>query len=183
LEPYEAERHLILGTKDSAETLAQLEYAWYEADDSHTAPLYAARGVLPYLLVGNLRAANKYFLLFTSRLSHKANLGMQEVSTSSSDLKVYPSLPLLNFLGLLLLAVERGEAALYRQLRSHYAANLSDVNWGEALDKIGEMYFGISIPRQGNPMMDMLGNMFMGGGLGGGKKGRAVDAPSTPGLD
>lgn len=108
---------------------------------------------------------------------------MQEVSTSSSDLKVYPSLPLLNFLGLLLLAVERGEAGLYRQLRSHYAANLSDVNWGEALDKIGEMYFGINIPRQGNPMMDMLGNMFMGGGLGGGNKGKKLDAPGTPGLD
>lgn len=184
LEPYDAERHLILGTKDSPETLAQLEYSWYEADESHTAPLYAARGVLPYLLVGNLRAANKYFLLFTSRLSQKANLGMQEVSTSSSDLKVYPSLPLLNFLGLLLLAVERGEAGLYRQLKSHYSANLSDVNWGEALEKVGEMYFGISIPRQGNPMMDMLGNMFMGGGLGGGKKGgKKLDAPGTPGLD
>jgi hypothetical protein len=188
LEPYDAERHLVLGTKDSPETLAQLEYSWYEADESHTAPLYAARGVLPYLLTGNLRAANKFFLLFTSRLAQKANLSVQEVSTSSSDLRVYPSLPLLNFLGLLLLAVERGEAALYRQLKSHYAAHLNDVNWGDALDQIGEMYFGIKIPRGGNPMMDMLGNMFMGGGFGGGSSkgngtGKKIDAPATPGLD
>jgi hypothetical protein len=101
---------------------------------------------------------------------------------------VYPSLPLLNFLGLLLLAVERGEAALYRQLKSHYASHLKDVNFGEALEQIGEMYFGIKQPRQGNPMMDMLGNMFMGGmggGMGGGNKkpARNLDAPSTPGLD
>ncbi|PSN71030.1 DUF410-domain-containing protein [Corynespora cassiicola Philippines] len=180
LEPYDAERHLVLGTKDSPETLAQLEYAWYEADDSHTAPLYAARGVLPYLLTGNLRAANKFFLIFTSKLGQKSNLSVQEVSTSSSDLRVYPSLPLLNFLGLLLLAVERGEAALYRQLKSHYSSHLKDVNWSEALDQIGEMYFNIKIPRQGNPMMDMLGNMFMGGGGGGGKK---KDAPAALGLD
>ncbi|KAH7122557.1 hypothetical protein B0J11DRAFT_342421 [Dendryphion nanum] len=188
LEPYDAERHLILGTKDSPETLAQLEYSWYEADDSHTAPLYAARGVLPYLVVGNLRAANKFFLLFSSRLAQKANLGVQEVSTSSSEVRVYPSLPLLNFLGLLLLAVERADPSLYRQLKSHYATHLKDVNWGEALDEIGQMYFGIRIPRQGNPMMDMLGSM-LGGGLGGGggggaKKGKSLGAPApAPGLD
>jgi hypothetical protein len=184
LEPYEAERHLVLGTKDSPEILASLEYTWYGSDESHTAPLYCARGVLPYLLTGNLRAANKFFLLFTSKLSQKSNLAVQEVSTAHSDLRVYPSLPLLNFLGLLLLAVERGEAALYRQLKSHYASHLRDTNWGEALDQVGEMYFGIKMPRQGNPMMDMIGNMFMGGGGGGGKKDqKAVGAPAAAGLD
>lgn len=178
LEPYDAERHLVLGTKDSPEALASLEYAWFSSDDSHTAPLYCARGVLPYLLAGNLRASNKFFLLFTSYLSKQPSLGVQEVSTSSADLRVYPSLPLLNFLGLLLLAVERGEAGLFRQLKSHYSSHLRDVNWDDALEQIGEMYFGIKIPRQGNPMMDMLGSMFMGGGLGGqGKK------PPTAGVD
>lgn len=182
LEPYDAERHLILGTKDSPETLATLEYAWYTSDDSHTAPLYAARGALPYLLAGNLRAANKFFLLFTSYLSKQPGLGAQQVSTASSDLRVYPSLPLLNFLGLLLLAVERGDPSLFRQLKSHYAAQLRDVNWGEALDTLGEMYFGIKVPRQGNPMMDMLGSMFGGGGLGGGAA-KGAKKPPIAGLD
>ncbi|KZM21873.1 uncharacterized protein EKO05_0003173 [Ascochyta rabiei] len=185
LEPYDAERHLVLGTKDSAEVLANLEFAWYTADDSHTAPLYAARGALPYLLAGNLRAANKFFLLFTSRLSSKPGLQTQQVSTSASDLRVYPSLPLLNFLGLLLLSVERGDSSLYRQLKSHYAAHLKEVNWDEALDQIGEMYFGIRIPKQGNPMFDMLGSMF-GGSMGGGAKNPAAGnktLPPTGGLD
>jgi golgi to ER traffic protein 4 len=83
--------------------------------------------------------------------------------------------------------VERGEAALFRQLKSHYAAHLKDVNWGDALDQVGEMYFGIKVPRQGNPMMDMIGNMFMGGGLGGGSGGsgskKKVGAPAAAGLD
>ena len=68
-EPYEAERHLAYGTRDSAPLLANLEYTWYTADDSHTAALYAARALFPFLLSGNLRAANTAFLLFTSRLS------------------------------------------------------------------------------------------------------------------
>jgi hypothetical protein len=179
-EPYDAERHLILGTKDSPETLALLEYAWYTEDVPHTAPLYAARGVLPYLITGNLRAANKFFLLFTSKLQSNPALGVQEVSTSSSDMRVYPSLPLLNFLGLLLLAVERGAPDLFRQLRSHYAAYLKDVGLlDEALEQIGEMYFGIKPPRQGNPMMDMLGSMFSGG-FGGGGGGAAKGTKSIP---
>ena len=116
------------------------------------------------------------------------------MSTKSSDLRVYTTLPLLNFLGLLLLSVERGDPSLYRQLKSHYAQELKDVSWSEALEPIGEQYFGIKIPRQGNPMFDMLGSMFgggMGGGGGGGGGGGAAKKsiggrPSTPaasGLD
>lgn len=84
--------------------------------------------------------------------------------------------------------MERGDPSLYRQLKSHYAADLKDVNWNEALDQIGEMYFGIKIPRQGNPMFDMLGSMF-GGGMGGGGGGGANKSsgnrslPSAAGLD
>lgn len=77
---------------------------------------------------------------------------------------------------------------MFRQLKSHYATNLKDVNWTEALDQLGEMYFSIKIPRQGNPMMDMLGGMFGGGGFGGGgggaKKSSAKGiAPAAAGLD
>jgi golgi to ER traffic protein 4 len=190
-EPYDAERHLILGTKDSAETLAKLEYAWYAEDESHTAPIYAARAVLPYLLVGNLRAANKSFLIFTSQLSSSnPGIPVQQVSSSSSDLRVYPSLPLLNFLGLLLLAVQRGDAGLFRMLKAHYAAHLKELEgaWDEALAQVGEMYFGIRIPSQSNPFMEMMGNMLMGGGGAGKKKAdkKKIDPPSkpgTPGLD
>jgi golgi to ER traffic protein 4 len=41
------------------------------------------------------------------------------------------------------------------------------------------MYFGISVPRQSNPMMDMLGNMFMGGG----SKAKKGNAPAPAALD
>lgn len=174
-EPYEAERHLALGTKDSPEQLAKVEYEWYTQDDSHTAALYAARAVFPYLLTGNLRSANKALLIFNSRLtSSNKSLGVQEVSSTSSDIRLFPSLPLLNFLSLLLLAIQRGGSDLYRQLAKHYTPHIKEVGmWDDALAQIGEMYFGIKIPKQGNPLFDMMGSMLFGGSGGSAK-------PSTP---
>lgn len=177
-EPYEAERHLILGTKDSPEVLARLEYDWYSEDEEpSTAPLYVARAVLPYLVIGNLRAANQSFLLFTKRLSTThPGLGTQEASAGASKdppvLRVYPSLPLLNYLGALLLAVGRGDPSLFNVLKNHYAANLKDLGgaWDDALAQIGESYFGIKIPSATNPMFDMMGSLLGMGGGGGGKK-------------
>lgn len=184
-EPYDAERHLALGTKDSPEQLAKCEYEWYTQDEPATAALYAARAIFPYLLVGNLRSANKAHLIFTSRLSSSnKSLSVQEVSSKSSDMRVYPILPLLNFLGLLLLAVQRGSSDLYKQLAKHYAPHVKEVGvWDDALAQIGEMYFGIRIPRQGNPLFDMMGSMM---GFGGGSpkpKPKKVDVPPPPAAD
>lgn len=157
---------MILGTSESAETLAKLEYEWYTHDEPHTAAIYASRAVLPYLLTGNLRSANKALLIFTSRLSTaNPSLGVQEVSSASSDVRVYPALPLLNFLNMLLLTIQRGSADLFRQLTAHYATQIRDLGiWDDALAQIGEQYFAIKVPRQGNPLLDMMGSMLFGGG-------------------
>ncbi|PSS10593.1 hypothetical protein M430DRAFT_108713 [Amorphotheca resinae ATCC 22711] len=184
---YEAERHLTLGTKDSPEIFARLEYEWYTQDDSHTAALYAARAVFPYLLTGNVRDASRSLRLFTSRLTEaNKNLTVQDVSSGSSDIRIYPSLPLLNFLGLLLLAVQKGGADLFQRLKTKYAAQIREAGtWDEALTSVGEMYFGIQRPRQGNPLFDMMGSMF-GGGAGAAKpqpKRVGGSAPVAEGLD
>ena len=176
----------MLGTQDSAEVLAKLEFRWYKDDAASTAAQYAARAVLPYLLIGNLRAANKSLLLFTSALGGAGGeqLDVFEVSSKMSDLRVYPGAPLLNFLGLLLLAAQRGSADLFRQLRSHYAKDLARAGWDEALAQIGQMYFGIKVPTQANPLLDMMGSLFMGGkGAGGKKQGRGDASPAPPPVD
>jgi hypothetical protein len=179
---YDAERHLALGTKDSPELLANMEYEWYKEDDSHTAALYVARAIFPYLLAGNVRDANKSLRLFTSRLAEaNKNLAAQDVSSNGSDIKIYPSLPLLNFLGLLMLAITKTSADLFRQLRNHYAAHIKEAGtWDEPLEIVAEMYFGITRPRQGNPLLDMMGSMFGGGAAAAPKK---PSAPVAEGLD
>ncbi|ROW15400.1 hypothetical protein VPNG_02412 [Cytospora leucostoma] len=191
-ETNEAERHLILGTRDSAEVLTRMEYEWYKEDESHTAALYCARAVLPYLLVANVRAATTSYAAFTSALSGDkgAGLGVQDVASGSADVRIFPSLPLLNFLGLLLLAVQKGTPDLFRQLQAKYATHIAEIGaWDEALEMIAEMYFGIQRPRQSNPLFDMMGSLFGGGMPGGGAGGarkppvRRVEAPSAEGLD
>lgn len=187
LDAYEAERHLTLGTKDSPEVFVKLEYEWYTQDDSHTAALYAARAVFPYLLTGNVRDASKSLRLFTSRLTEeRKGLAVQDVSSNSSDMRIYPSIPLLNFLGLLLLAVQKGTADLFKQLKTKYATHIKEVGvWDEALTTVAEIYFGIQRPRQGNPLMDMMGSMFGGGGVPGKPQPKRVGgaAPVAEGLD
>jgi hypothetical protein len=186
----DAERHLILGTKDSPEVLTRMEYEWYKQDESHTAAIYAARAILPYLLVANVRAANVSYRAFISTLSEEnKGLGVQDVSSQGSDVRIFPSLPLLNFLGLLLLAVQKGSPDLFRQLRNKYASNISELGgaWDQALEMIAEMYFGIQRPRQSNPLFDMMGSLFGGGAPGGAGSrpaARRVEAaPTAEGLD
>lgn len=183
----DAERHLILGTRDSPDTLVRLEYKWYKQDESHTAPLYAARAVLPYLLTANVRAANASYRAFISALTEEnKSLGVQDVSSQGSDVRVFPSLPLLNFLGLLLLAVQKQSPDLFRQLKTKYGGHLAELGgaWDQALEMIAEMYFGIQRPRQSNPLLDMMGSLFGGApGAAPGKPTRRVEAPAAEGLD
>ncbi|KAI1328816.1 DUF410-domain-containing protein [Xylariaceae sp. FL0255] len=191
-EAYDAEKHLILGTKDSAEVLARMEYKWFKEDDPHTAATYAGRAVLPYLISANVRAANTSYRIFTTALNedNPGKLGVQDVSSNSADLRVYPSIPLLNFLGLLLLAIQRSSPELYRQLVTKYSSHLKDLDmWNEALEMIAEMYFGIQKPRQSNPLMDMMSGFFGGGGApgSGSSKKPAIKGPTpmpaAEGLD
>lgn len=186
---YDAERHLLLGTRDSPSVLANLEFSWYTQDSPDTAPLYCARCVLPYLLVGNIRAATQAHLLFTSKLP--PTLAFENVSSENGkvDARVYPSLPLLNFLTLLLVAVQRGAGGrqAFSQLRSKYRAYLEEQaggTWDEALEMVGESWFGVRRPRpQGNPLMDMMGSMFAGGGGGGSGRSQGARAPPAVGVD
>lgn len=178
----------MLGTRDSPEVLARMEYAWYKENESHTAGDFAGRAVLPYLLVGNVRGANAALRAFTAALERDSgSLGAQEVGGRCGEIKVYPSIPLLNFLSLLLLAVQRGSAELYKQLITKYSAHLKEGgSWFDALDAIAEMYFGVKRPRQANPLFDMMGSLFGGGGGGAAQQRRPaarVEAPAPEGLD
>ncbi|KAJ2904286.1 hypothetical protein MKZ38_008345 [Zalerion maritima] len=174
-----AEHHLVLGTKDSPDVLVRLQYAWYRKNDSHTAPFFCARSVLPYLLMRNLRSANAAYDRFVALLTtDNPNLGTQEVrgSVNACKLRVFPSLPLLNFLGFMLLAVQRGtlspeetdqikrgDERLWRELIMQYKQDLEGLGWESTLETIARMYFQIEPPRKFDMMGTLLSQM-MGGG-------------------
>jgi hypothetical protein len=108
--------------------LARTLYEWYKQDETHTAPTYIARAVFSYFLVGNLQEASRSLDVFIQQLvQDNPALVTQEVQSASADIRVFPSLPLLNFLSLLRLAVQTGGADVFRNLKSHYASQLRDV--------------------------------------------------------
>lgn len=184
-EAYDAERHLLLGTPASAPLLASLHYQWYALDSPHTAALYASRSVLPYLVLGNLACATTALAQFTSQLtSTNTGLPTQSIDSAKSSVRIFPSLPLLNFLALLLLAAQKNNTALYQQLLKHYAGHLKEVEefWGEAMQNVGEIWFNVRIPKQGgsNPLFDMMSNMMFGGGGGQQKSTGSTPRTSTP---
>lgn len=161
-----------------------MEYEWYKESDPHMAAHFASRAIFPYLLIGNVRAANTCYQLFASRLSgDNIGLGVEDVSGSNSDFRVFSSLPLLNFLGLLLLAIQRGAPELYKGLLAKYGTNLAETGaWTEPLEMVAEMYFGIQKPRQSNPLMDMMSGLFGGSGGGGGGSGGGAKPPQKKGI-
>jgi golgi to ER traffic protein 4 len=142
--------------------------------------------VLPYLVLGNLASATTSFAQFTSLLTTtNPSLPTQSIDSSKSSIRIFPSIPLLNFIALLLLAAQKNDAGLFRQLAKHYAGHLKEVQelWGESLANIGEIWFNIKIPKQsgGNPLFDMMSNMMFGGGGGaGGRQGGGTPRTSTP---
>ncbi|KAI5291804.1 hypothetical protein KEM54_006715 [Ascosphaera aggregata] len=165
-EPYDAEKHLALGNQQSAEIMGRLEHEWYTHNDPHTAGIYACRAVIPYLLTGSLRNASIALRSFVNELSSSGKaIPVQRISTQSSDMLLFPSMPLLNFLELLLITIRRGAQSqdLFRQLARQYASSIEEIDGLEsALARVGEIYFGLTIPKQSNTLMDMMGAMFGG---------------------
>ncbi|KAK9448840.1 uncharacterized protein V1518DRAFT_418354 [Limtongia smithiae] len=178
--PYDAEKMLLLGTKDSAAVLAQLLYDWSAEDpDVELAPFYISRAVLGYLTVGNIRDARHALDVFISRLVASPRLtplapAVRVVSTASGgELNVFPDLPLLNFFDLLIRSCQRRSPDMFRRLRFRYKSVISDAGaFDEALDRIGDVFFGIKVRNQGNILQDLMGSLFSGGSQG--------PAPRTP---
>lgn len=155
----EAERHLLLGTREGAGLLAEVLGSWAAAGAGWAA--MAGRGVLGYLVLGNLRGAGQFYGAMEARAAG-AGVGVEEVG----GLAVAPGEAGLNFLGMLLRACEKGQVELWRLLKGHYAAVVEAEGWEGAVEAVGGVWFGVVKRREANPLMDMMAGMFGGGGGG-----------------
>ncbi|KAK9481308.1 hypothetical protein V1514DRAFT_349591 [Lipomyces japonicus] len=169
---YEAEKYLLVGTKDSVPVLVQLLFDWFSEDEqAGTAPFYLSRAILGYLALGNIRDARTASDLFISKLVASDRIPGSTLVTSSVDgdaVTVFAQSPLLDFLQLLVRACQRKNPDMFKRLRFRYKTQLSDAGaLDEALDKIGEIWFGIRVQNQGNLLQDLMGSLFSGGSRGG----------------
>ncbi|KAJ8104023.1 hypothetical protein POJ06DRAFT_243376 [Lipomyces tetrasporus] len=170
--PYDAEKFLLLGTKDSPVVLAQLLYEWFSEDpEVVTVTFYIARAVLGYLTVGNIRGARQALDHYLSKFIASGRTTQPKVSSVAADeITVFSQFPLLNFYQLLIRTCQRKNTDLFKRLRFRYKNDIKEAFEGEieeSLDKIGERYFGIQVRNQANLLQDLMGSLFSGPSGGG----------------
>eukprot|EP00124_Ichthyophonus_hoferi_P005921 Ihof_evm2s1045 gene=Ihof_evmTU2s1045 len=109
----EAQRHLLHGTDVDARALGDMLVHWSLSSqpDTPMTDVLVARVVLPLLCLGDLKRANIVFERFISK--HHA-----------VEHFPFPSLPLLDFLYLLLPTCERDAAQLFTALKNQYKAHI-----------------------------------------------------------
>ena len=90
--------------------------------------MYLSRAVLPYLCLQNLRDANASLNSFVQLLLDGENMPLHN---RVEGVEIFPSLPLVNFLSLLVRACRVGAPEFFNELKKQYALNLEEVPWNE----------------------------------------------------
>lgn len=168
-EAYEAERHLLLGTRDSPAILAKLLFEWFlEADDIERAPQFLSRAVFGYLSIENIRDARVTTKKFIDLLKNSPQYGKDFTfgeEIVQDGITISPELPLLNFLQLLIVTCEYKSTDMYRRLYSRYQSEIKELSaWTGPLNQIAQQYFGIVPQNSSNMFQDILGSLMGGGG-------------------
>ncbi|RIB14577.1 hypothetical protein C2G38_1973012 [Gigaspora rosea] len=168
----EAEPHFLAGTTESSQSYGKMLVEWSDQDQPSKRGAYIARAVLQYLCLRSIRDAKIAFDAFVTDLSEKnpeIKAGTAQynptITGDAIDVTIY-SLPLLNFLQLLILTVQREASDLFSDLRNRYKSALSvEPSFEDLLNKIGEVFFNIRVqrPQQFNIFQDLVNSLFTSG--------------------
>ncbi|KAF9406089.1 hypothetical protein BGZ94_003248, partial [Podila epigama] len=158
----QAEAHLLVGTKESAEALGLVLYEWSEQEPTHDKGAYLLRGVLQELSMKNLRDANVVYSTFVERLPADYLSGEQKTPNGAKTIKTFKS-SLINLTQVLLLACQTGNPMIFKQVAAKYKPVLAiDENFESLMITIGELYFGVRAPKQVNMLADLMNSLFSG---------------------
>ncbi|KAI0295916.1 cytoplasmic protein [Multifurca ochricompacta] len=186
-----AEPHLLAsGTRDGARLLAQVYFDWAKASNSlgSHAGTFALRGVLPYLLNGNVLAARTFL---GALISHISPSGEPLPIGTTGDEIIVTSDSLLNFAQLAVRSVQRAAGAQNKTARETWVrlcgtyqsrgGILTHPEVRLVLNELASLYFEIPPPRTANvnPFGDIMSSLF-GGAPGSGTA--SVSRTITPGV-
>ncbi|KAG8788327.1 hypothetical protein FRC15_004910 [Serendipita sp. 397] len=197
-----AEPHLIAsGSRESAKTLANMLFTW--SRNGAEPGTYASKGVIPYLLRGNILAARAFLsqflsLLIGARPSVLATPSPVVINPAGSEAASPDELylttePVLNFLQLAIRTCQRAKnpgvqakqvQEMWVRLCGSYQSRrglVAQPGYREALGEIGTLFFDLPPPRaaaNNNALQDMMSS-FLGGkpGGSGGPPKRTLDPP------
>lgn len=117
---FSAEKHLILGTADSFGLFLSLLRGYFDRDTLDMACFYTSRAVFPYLMIYNIACALRAYNTMARHIADRRSTSTLVLSSSSADIILFPSLPLMNFLCFLILTCQRASADLFCTLKAHY---------------------------------------------------------------
>ncbi|ONH67257.1 Golgi to ER traffic protein 4 [Cyberlindnera fabianii] len=158
---YDAEKHLLLGTSASVPLYIKHIWEWYTQDDEATIGVYTLRIVVNYLLVSNIKAANDALATILKNIaSERPSLTSEIVTESEYTVSIFETQPLLNLAQLLLCTIQKADQKLFKTLRARYNQAFAQAGYNDAFTLLGEMYFGIAVPKQANFLQDMMGSFF-----------------------
>lgn len=163
-------RHHLLRSNDGESCGAMLIEDHTQHGLASEVDLFVAQSVLQFLCFNNKTTASVTFYSYTA--NHPAIMSGPPFV-----------LPLLNFLWLLLIAVDSGKLTVFTVLCEVYHPSLQrDPAYNMYLDKIGQVFFGVTPPPEPNGPPGMLGSL-MRSFLGVGEESQE-DAPlSTEEVD
>ncbi|CAG8614947.1 5815_t:CDS:2 [Paraglomus brasilianum] len=165
----EAEPHFLAGLPASSRSYGNMLAEWASQDHPSKLGTYISRAVLQYLCLRNIRDARTSFDTFIEAVAEKDSSIKSGTApyrpTLASDpvqISLY-TIPLLNFLQLLILTVQRDARDLFTKLRTKYSSSLAvEPSFDDLLNKIGEVFFDIKLqkPQQYNLLQDLM-NSFL----------------------
>lgn len=180
---------LTAGLRDSARLLAEAYIRWMEAGGEPGN--YALKGVLPYLLNGNILAARAFITKFVSLLPQSELISSPPLQAGDSVELVQTKDGLINFCQAAVLLCQRANGDRNKVMRESWVrlcgtyqsrgGVLAHPEVRKILNDIGGLYFALPPPRgqAGNPLGDMMSSLF-GGGTPQAQPARRMLAPALP---
>ncbi|CAG8522102.1 5144_t:CDS:2 [Ambispora gerdemannii] len=160
----EAESHFLAGTSASSRSYGKMLAEWSSQDDPSKRGAYLARAVL------HIRDAKIAFDSFVAELASKNQDIITDTASyrptpngDSVEIIIYANAPLINFLQLLILMVQRDAADLFVVLRNKYKNDLAiEPSFEDLLNRIGEVFFNIKVqrPQQLSFLQDLMSSFF-----------------------
>ncbi|KAK6197457.1 uncharacterized protein RJT21DRAFT_110353 [Scheffersomyces amazonensis] len=156
-----AELHLILGTYNSVPLYVNYLYKWYEASsESDVDPgLFLSRAIINYGYLKNLKFIKDARDIFITKLITK-HTSYEE----SSRIYYYEKFPLLTFLQLLILTLEKENSTnKFLKLYDQYKPLLKAYEILPSIEYLGKVYFNVSLGsanNQGNLLSSLMGDLF-----------------------
>lgn len=156
------EFHLILGNVDSLPRYIVFLFNWFKANNQVDAGLFLSRAIINYAYLKNIKfiqeSLSKYLILLKNY-----NSNYEEISVDNTSILFFPEYPLVAFLQLLVLTLEKKDCAnKFMGLYNEYKPMLTDYGILNSVEYIGKLYFDLNLgkPKSGNMMANLLGDFF-----------------------